>query len=197
MLNISELVKKREDKREYWKRKYDQVLEKCHKRIKYYAKHGFDDCYFEVPQTLFGLPVYDIHECLHYIVMKLKRNGFDLELIGTKIIHIGWKKYISQEPKYIQTARKIKEANKMLLLPPPPRPLRLIPQIKSKGYYVPELNMQEMGIFPHPITTRTEERIKQPVKKDIIQNHTTNDNKTKNHTNINTKNSKTTRIAFI
>jgi len=127
MLNISELVKKHEDKREYWKKKYDVILADCHKKIKYYAKYGYTQCYFQVPQSKFGLPVYDIHECLHYIVMKLKRNGLDLEVLSNKIIHISWGRYVSQEPKYIQTAKQIREAEQMRLLPPPrqvkvPRP---------------------------------------------------------------------------
>lgn len=119
MLNISELTKIKEKKRKYWKRKYDEVLEKCHKRIKYYAKHGYEECLFEVPSSVFGLPVYDINECMHYIVLKLKRNGLDLKILGNALIYISWKQYAPKEPQYVISARQIKEAERRRLLPPP------------------------------------------------------------------------------
>lgn len=150
MLNISELVKKHEDKREYWKKKYDKILEDCHKRIKYYAKHGHTECYFQIPKSKFGLPVYDIHECLHYIVMKLKRNGLDLEVLSNKIIHISWGRYLSDEPKYVQTAKQIREAEQLRLLPapqqvivPPPqsinRPVHQAETFSNKDYFNPAI----------------------------------------------------------
>lgn len=119
MLNISELVKRREDTREYWKKKYNIILEDCHKKIKYYARHNYTNCFFEVPESRFGLPVYDIYECLHYIIMKLKRNGFELQVIGNKIISIDWGKYVSEEPTYIKTANEVKKMEHMKALPAP------------------------------------------------------------------------------
>jgi hypothetical protein len=150
MLNISELVKKHEDKREYWKKKYDKILEDCHKRIKYYAKYGHTECYFQIPKSKFGLPVYDTHECLHYIIMKLKRNGMDLEVLSNKIIHISWGRYLSDEPKYVQTAKQIREAEQLRLLPapqnvvvPPPqsinRPAHQAETFSNKDYFNPAI----------------------------------------------------------
>lgn len=51
--------------------------------------------------------------------MKLKRNGLDLEVLSNKIIHISWGRYISEEPKYVKTAKQIREAEQLRLLPPP------------------------------------------------------------------------------
>ncbi len=157
MLNISELVKKQEEKREYWKRKYDTVLEDCHKKIKYYAKHGYTECYFQVPHSKFGMPVFDIHECLHYIVMKLKRNGLDLNVLSNKIIHISWGRYVSDEPKYVQTAKQIREAEQLRLLPAPRQVIVPSPQsinepvvqvetFSNKDYFNPAIKPVLQGV---------------------------------------------------
>ena len=122
MLNISELVKMKQKKIDYWRRKYKLILNKCYKRINYYARHGYEECLFEIPTLVFGMPVYDIQECLQFIIEKLKQYGLRIQIVDNQIIHISWKEHSPTEPKFMKTARQIKEAKIIQALPAPPTP---------------------------------------------------------------------------
>ena len=127
----------KEQKIEYWKKKYKTVLEKCHKRIKYYAKHGYEECVFEVPHSVIGMPVYDVNECLHYIHSKLQDNGFHVRIMPGNILHISWAEYGPREPKFVEAARLIEQPKFQ------PKPLVKKPKVQE----VPKGNDWGSDIF--------------------------------------------------
>ena len=84
---------------------FNTILKKCEKKIKLYANNDKFECYFEIPKFYLGAPLYNIDECVFFMIYKLK-NKFkvhyfspnDLVKLGvhddvnsvTGILYISW-----------------------------------------------------------------------------------------------------------
>ena len=95
-LNIYDLYKERNEKKDKQKDTFDKVLLKCHNYIKNASKFHYS-CYYDVPEVIVGLPLYSISECIQYLLKNLKANGFIVNYIYPKTIFICW------DPKRINT----------------------------------------------------------------------------------------------
>jgi hypothetical protein len=84
---------------------YNTILLKCEKKIKYYADNNQFSCYFEMPRFSLSCPLYNIEECVFFMMQKLqtkfKVHYFkpeDLVKVGiaknnkdvTGILYISW-----------------------------------------------------------------------------------------------------------
>ena len=69
---------------------YDDVLKKCHHRIKYNSSLERTYCFFQIPEFIIGVPLYDITEMRNYVMNSLKKNGFELLYIEPNWLFIMW-----------------------------------------------------------------------------------------------------------
>ena len=95
-LNITELLRKRKNRKEKRLQIFSKVLQKCHMRIKSAAINEQIECDFYVPKLVVGYPLYDIGECEEYISECLQKNGFRITLKATdegNLIRISWGHY--------------------------------------------------------------------------------------------------------
>ena len=69
---------------------YDDILQKCHQRIKYNSKLEKTYCFFQIPSFIIGVPIYDTNEMKLYIINSLKKNGFELLYIEPNWLFITW-----------------------------------------------------------------------------------------------------------
>lgn len=69
---------------------FDEILTKCHKKIKLNADNKKTECIFQIPPFVFGKPLYDINELQDYILKSLKMNGFGIKKIMEYHIFISW-----------------------------------------------------------------------------------------------------------
>lgn len=93
-ISISELysMKNKKDKIKF--NTFDVILGKCHAKIKNIAGQGGMNIFFEVPFVLLGYPLYDINECIDYIVDALRKNGLLVQILphpNHNTIYISWK----------------------------------------------------------------------------------------------------------
>ena len=58
-----------------------QILQKCHKRIKYNSTLERTYCFFQIPEFVIGVPLYDINELRTYVMNSLGKDGFQLVYI--------------------------------------------------------------------------------------------------------------------
>ena len=89
-LNITELytVAKKKELEKY--KLFDSVLKKCHKKIKSHANNKKIECYYNIPQFVFGEPLYNIDELKDYIIKSLKMNGLHIKGLENYWIYINW-----------------------------------------------------------------------------------------------------------
>lgn len=104
-INISELYsmqKKQEQKRTIC---FDKILEMCHNRIKSIAAIKGQNTFYEIPAFVLGFPLYNLDECLKYIVNALRKNGFLVQILPRPHIAVV---YISWDPEELKPPKPIK-----------------------------------------------------------------------------------------
>lgn len=99
MLSINNLhseLQKRESRKN---NVYKQVLEKCHLRIISINKKSSDCyCFFVVPTVIFGVPLYNVTNCIIYIMQDLFNRGFKVNYTHPNLLFINW----FEKPKKIE-----------------------------------------------------------------------------------------------
>lgn len=79
--------KKQTKKQEY----YDKIMIKIIELMKKTAEEGKNMCMYVVPNIILGMPIYNINECMFYLLSNLKQNGFECTYALPNIIMIFWK----------------------------------------------------------------------------------------------------------
>ena len=91
-ININKLrndVELREQKKH---KIFDKILELCYNRILNSNQKNDDySCTYIVTNVVFGLPLYDVNDCVTFIINKLIDKGFDVVYAFPTTIHISWK----------------------------------------------------------------------------------------------------------
>lgn len=69
---------------------YDTILQKCHHKIKYNSSLERTFCFFQVPEFIIGVPIYNISELRLYIMNSLKKDGFEYLYVEPNWLFITW-----------------------------------------------------------------------------------------------------------
>ena len=69
---------------------YDSILKKCHSRILYNSGIQRSYCFYQIPEFVIGIPLYDVSELKNYITNSLKTNGFEIMNIEPNWVFIYW-----------------------------------------------------------------------------------------------------------
>jgi hypothetical protein len=93
-ISIAELysMKNKKDKIKF--EIFNVILKKCHTKIKSVAGQGGMNIFFEIPYVMVGYPLYDINECIEYIVEALRKNGLLVQVLpypNHNTIYISWR----------------------------------------------------------------------------------------------------------
>lgn len=92
ILNVKDVLEVQAKKQSKRSESFDHILDKCHKTIKRSIEiiRNNQHCFFEVPEFLIGYPLYDLNECIQYIVQKLTDNGFYVKYFFPRVLYISW-----------------------------------------------------------------------------------------------------------
>jgi hypothetical protein len=116
-INLNDLFSMQEQKRKNRTVCFDRVLELCHRRIKTVSSYGGQNTFYEIPGFIVGYPLYNINECMEYIVDALRKNGFLCQILPPPhkaVIYLSWDK------------------NDIKRKPAPPQITRVLPPKKSQ-----------------------------------------------------------------
>jgi len=91
-LNINKLRSDVEERERKKIKIFENILEMCYQKILNTNKN-YDDynCTFIVPNVVFGLPLYNIGDCITFIMDNLVKKGFEIYFALPTTIHISWK----------------------------------------------------------------------------------------------------------
>lgn len=90
-INIDDLHIKKNNRLELRQKSYDEVLRRCHHRIKITSNaENYCFCFYTVPTYIYGVPLYDPSSCILYIIKNLVNNGFDVKYTHPNLIYICW-----------------------------------------------------------------------------------------------------------
>lgn len=93
-INISELYAMKNKKEKIKTNTFNIIIEKCHNKIKTIAAQGGMNIFFEIPYIMLGYPLYDINQCIEYVVESLQNNGLLVQILphpNQNTLYISWK----------------------------------------------------------------------------------------------------------
>lgn len=100
MININELHKIKNQKKERKKKVFEDILKMCHNKIKIVANSEENAyCFFKVPLYIYGNPLYDMKSCVIYLIKSLVKNGFNIKYYHPYIIFISWEGVSEKKPE--------------------------------------------------------------------------------------------------
>jgi hypothetical protein len=89
-LNILQLHQIINEKKQRKTEAFDKVLSICNKRITAAAEEQKMRTFIIVPEFVVGYPIFNMNECLEYIVQALKKNGFLVKYYFPKMLYVSW-----------------------------------------------------------------------------------------------------------
>ena len=102
MLNIRELQRTIDEKKQKRLACYESILEKCHKKIIECSKKEQGFCIFIIPDYIFGLPIIKKNECTEFIIDHLQKNGLLVRYTFPNFLYISWGvEEKKPQPKYL------------------------------------------------------------------------------------------------
>ena len=105
-INLNELYSIQKKKKQKRTVCFDKILELCHNRIKTIAESNGQNTFYEIPGILAGYPLYDLYECLEYIVDALRKNGFLVQILPPPHVAVI---YISWDPDELKPSKPMKQ----------------------------------------------------------------------------------------
>lgn len=167
-LNIYDLYRDINEKKDKKNISYNQVLYKIHDKIKRAAEKERYKFVYEIPEVVFGLPSYDLNMCIAYIMKQLRSNGFLVKYYFPKILYISW------DPREIRDYKKQKNNIKNNFKQLSDKKSKIDNQVYDpRNYYTPKQNQQGNNNsnidFSHqeklapPITTKYNNAIFKPM----------------------------------
>ena len=91
-LDIFSLTESRERKIKSRLNLFEEVLRKCHKKIKSVSETMESKCLFVIPEYVIGMPLYNKDMCKVFLVNTLKEESFDVQFFYPNILYISWEK---------------------------------------------------------------------------------------------------------
>jgi hypothetical protein len=88
--SVSEIQKNQKEREKRRMEIYQKILIRCLERIKASSIQEDTFCFFEMPEFIPGMPLYNMTECLLYILNTLKEKGFSARYVDPYMIYISW-----------------------------------------------------------------------------------------------------------
>ena len=92
MVTAGELFREQKEREEKRKKIFKKVYKLVERRIVEASKINSYQCYYEIPNFVMNVPLYSLEDCKDYIIDKLKKNDFKVQLISENMILISWGK---------------------------------------------------------------------------------------------------------
>lgn len=92
LLNLDELHAHRDQSEENRLQLFDEILKKCHAKIKKYnAEFKKQECLYNPPIFVVGRPPYNYNDLIRYLILSLRKNGLKAEWNDDhQSIYISW-----------------------------------------------------------------------------------------------------------
>lgn len=94
--NLYDRINERNTKR---LEKFDDILKKIHNRILYNANLEKTYCFFQIPEFIIGVPLYNVNDLKNYLITSLKKDRFTLIYVEPNWLFISWELNNLKKPK--------------------------------------------------------------------------------------------------
>ena len=90
LFSVNEIHKKQKEKEKNRLKIYENISAKCFKKIKETSLNEETFCFYKLPEYIPGLPLYNMTECVVYILNLLHEKGFKARYCDPFMIFISW-----------------------------------------------------------------------------------------------------------
>lgn len=97
MININDINKIDEKRRQIRKEIYTRIYEQFSSKIKQSVELGNKQIFLTIPTFLLGYPVFDRSMAAKYVARQFKLGGFTVQMMGEHDIYVSW--YMSKKKK--------------------------------------------------------------------------------------------------
>lgn len=88
--SIQEIHKKQKEKEKNRLKIYENIAARCFVKIKETSANEETFCFFKLPEYIPGLPIYNMTECVMFVLNILKEKGFNSRYCDPYMIFISW-----------------------------------------------------------------------------------------------------------
>lgn len=89
-LHVKDLLRAADQRKKNRQRSFEQVLTNIYTRMKSLAGIRHTRCMYQVPEFMFGYPLYTLNECIAYIHDRLSSQGFVCTYYFPNVLYISW-----------------------------------------------------------------------------------------------------------
>ena len=90
LFSVNDIHKKQKEKEKNRLKIYDTISSKCFKKIKETSANEETFCFYKIPEYIPGLPLYNMTECVMFLLNILHEKGFSARYIDGFMIFISW-----------------------------------------------------------------------------------------------------------
>jgi hypothetical protein len=88
--NVNEIHKKQKEREKNRLKIYENISAKCFKKIKETSLNEETFCFYRLPEYIPGLPLYNMTECVVFILNMLHEKGFNARYCDPFMVFISW-----------------------------------------------------------------------------------------------------------
>src|SRR6056300_1198956 len=97
LFSVNDLQKKARDREQNRNKIYYKISKKCFEKIKEMSDNEQHYCFFKIPEYIPGYPLFNMTECVMYLLNLLKEKGFHSRYVDGYMLYISWN---LQKPQY-------------------------------------------------------------------------------------------------
>jgi len=90
IFNVHDIHKKQKEKETNRINIYKAITARCFKKIKETSNNEETFCFFTIPEYIAGLPLYNMTECVMFLLNVLREKGFNARYCDKFVIYISW-----------------------------------------------------------------------------------------------------------
>jgi hypothetical protein len=113
--SVQEIQKKQFEKDKMRTKIYEKISEKCFNKIKETSNNEVNYCFFQIPEYIPGYPIFNMTDCVMYLLEILYKKGFKAKYCDKYLIYISWNvnkpKFKLIENNKVENTPVIKELN--------------------------------------------------------------------------------------
>ncbi len=92
MVKAQDLFNEQKEREKLKEKIYKKIYKKVETKIVQSSSMNLYECWYQLPEFIFNIPLYNLEGCKHYLNNKLKNDGFSVYFTNENIIVISWNK---------------------------------------------------------------------------------------------------------
>jgi hypothetical protein len=91
MVKALDLINEQKEREKNKNKIYKKIYKKIETKIIQASNMNSSECWYQIPEFLFNIPLYNLEGCKNYLKYKLIDDGFNIYFTDINIIVISWK----------------------------------------------------------------------------------------------------------